>query len=59
MIAIYLISTATLAVLGIAFLICWNAARLNQAALLWGVAHFALAGASYLGYRFQLEGQLH
>ncbi len=58
MIAIYLISTATLAVLGIAFLICWNAARLNQAALLWGVAHLALAGASYLGYRFQLEGQL-
>ncbi|QIL43960.1 EAL domain-containing protein [Acidovorax sp. HDW3] len=56
MIAIYLISAVTLAVLGIAFLICWNAARMNQAALLWGVAHLALAGASYLGYRFQLEG---
>lgn len=56
MIPLYLISVITLAVLGVAFLICWNAARMNQAALLWGVGHLALAGASYLGYRFQLQG---
>ena len=36
MIPLYLISVITLAVLGVAFLICWNAARMNQAALLWG-----------------------
>lgn len=56
MIAVHLISIVTLSVLGVAFLICWNAARLNQAALLWGLAHLALAGASYLGYQFYFYG---
>lgn len=43
-----------MAILGLAFLIGWNSARLNQATLLWGIAHLALAGAALTGYRFQL-----
>jgi diguanylate cyclase (GGDEF)-like protein/PAS domain S-box-containing protein len=57
MIPLHDIVVATVAMLGVAFLVCWNAARQNHAALLWGIAHLALAGASWTGYRFMLQPQ--
>ncbi|RQO83619.1 hypothetical protein DBV10_03215 [Acidovorax sp. FJL06] len=41
-----------------AFLIGWNSARLNQATLLWGIAHLALAGATLTGYRYRLYPEM-
>ena len=58
MIPLHDIVGATLAMLGVAFLVCWNAARQNHAALLWGIAHLALAGASWSGHRFVLQSQV-
>ena len=58
MIPLHDIVGATLAMLGVAFLVCWNAARQNHAALLWGIAHLALAGASWSGHRFVLQAQV-
>lgn len=58
MIALHDIVVATLAMLGVAFLVCWNAARQNHAALLWGIAHLALAGASWSDHRFVLQAQV-
>lgn len=55
MIPFYAISVATLALLGLAFMVSWNAARLNRTALLWGIAHLSLAGATLLGFQYQLH----
>lgn len=55
MVPVHDLGVAALAILGLAFLIGWNGARLNQATLLWGIAHLALAGATFTGYRFHLQ----
>lgn len=56
MVPVHDLGVVALAVLGLAFMLGWNSARLNQATLLWGIAHLALAGASFTGYRYQLTG---
>jgi len=55
MVHVHDLGVAALTILGLAFLIGWNSARLNQATLLWGVAHLALAGATFTGHRFHLH----
>lgn len=51
MVHVHDLGVAALTILGLAFLIGWNSARLNQATLLWGIAHLALAGATFTGHR--------
>ena len=47
------LGVATFLVLGLVLLAAWNRERLNQSTLLWGIAHLALSGAAFTGYRFQ------
>ena len=55
MVPVHDLGVAALAILGVAFLIGWSSARLNQATLLWGIAHLSLAGATFTGYRYHLQ----
>ncbi|CAN7420472.1 EAL domain-containing protein [Acidovorax sp. LjRoot74] len=58
MVPVHDLGVAALAILGVAFLIGWSGARLNQATLLWGIAHLSLAGATFTGYRYHLQPEL-
>ena len=55
MIEIPYVGSCLLLMLGLGFLMAWHSDRLNRPALMWGLAHTALAIASFTGYTFQVN----